>query len=99
VKKKAKKDIVQKSKKIKEGKTKEIIFCGVVALIFVILFVLSIGNNAYVPACSISMALELFCVCYYYVDDENKKPFVFSLFGIGLAFVLFAVIYTLINII
>ena len=44
-------------------------------------------------------ALFLFCICYYYIEDESKKKMVYILFGLGVLLIVIEVIYTLVKII
>ncbi len=92
---------MEKKKKIRKEDTKkyEMIFSVFVGIIFIILVILTICNLAYLPACLISLSLEIFCVCYYYIDDEERKTLVYSLFGVGVSLIIIAVVYTLIRII
>ncbi len=75
----------------------EKMLCIIVAIIFVVLIFMSIKNANFIPATIIALALELFCICYYYIEDVNKKALVYSFFGIGVVLVIFEVIYLIIK--
>lgn len=100
---------VKKSAKKKEEKYKlvdgtklrkaEIIVTAVVGIMFLILLVCAMINKVFIPASLISFALFLFCICYYYIEDESKKKMVYVLFGLGILLIVIEVIYTLVNII
>lgn len=107
---KEKKEVKAKtSKKKKEEKYKifdgaklkrtEVIITLVVGIIFLIVLFCSLVNKVFIPAALISFALFLFCICYYYLEDESKKRMVYVLFGLGVLLIIIEVIYTLVNII
>lgn len=83
------------------GKLKkvELIISIVVGLVFLVLLVLSMTNVVFLPATLILFALFLFCICYYYIEDESKKKMVYILFGLGVLLIVIEVIYTLVKII
>lgn len=107
---KMKKEIVGKksSKKKKEEKYKifnseklkktELIVSALVGITFLILLVLALTNEVFIPAVLITFALFLFCICYYYIDDPKKKKFVYTLFSLGVLLILIEVIYTVVKI-
>ncbi len=88
-----KEEKTSKIKKKKEEKYKlvdaerlkkvELIISLIVGVIFLVLLVLSIINVVFLPATLILFALFLFCICYYYIEDESKKKMVYILFGLG----------------
>ena len=77
----------------------ELIISIFVGIIFLALLVCAIINKVFIPAALISFALLLFCICYYYIEDESKKKLVYILFGVGVLLIIIEVIYTLVNII
>lgn len=83
---------------IKKFQKMEIIISVVVGIIFLILLCFAVVNEVFVPAALIAFALELFCVCYYYLEDEGKKPLVYTLFGLGVLLIVIEVIFTLIKV-
>lgn len=107
VKKVSKKGSNKVSKEKKEEKYKEIpiskfkkielIISSVVGVIFLALLVSAIMNNVFIPAALISFALFLFCICYYYLEDEKKKTLVYTLFGLGVLLIVIEVVYTLVK--
>lgn len=107
---KEKKEVKAKtSKKKKEEKYKifdgvklrktEVIITLVVGIIFLIVLFCALVNKVFIPAALISFALFLFCICYYYLEDDSKKRMVYVLFGLGVLLIIIEVIYTLVNII
>ena len=80
-------------------KRMELIISIFVGIIFLVLLVCAIVNRIFIPAALISFALFLFCICYYYIEDENKKKLVYILFGVGVLLIIIEVIYTLVNVI
>ena len=78
-------------------KTYEKYTCFVVFGIVVLLFFSVIKNTIFIPAFLITIGLELFCIAYYFLDDNKKKDLVYSLFIFGVAFVVAAIIYTIFN--
>lgn len=77
----------------------ELIISIFVGIIFLVLLVCAIVNRIFIPAALISFALFLFCICYYYIEDESKKKLVYILFGVGVLLIVIEVIYTLVNVI
>ncbi len=107
-----KKEVSKKPKKVtkkKEEKYKvvsaeklrkvEFIVTSVIGIVFLVLLFLSTRKEIYIPATLITCALFLFSICYYYIEDESKKKFVYVLFGIGVLLIIAEVVYTLIKII
>jgi len=84
-------DMIITVKKIEE------LFCLIILIIFVILFVNAIKSRIFFPACLIMGALELFSLGYYFRDDKKKVNVVYILFGVGILLLFTAVIYTIMN--
>ena len=76
----------------------EMTITAFVGVIFLVLLILSMTNVVYLPATLISFALFLFCICYYYIEDESKKKLVYILFSLGVILIIVEVIYTLVKI-
>lgn len=76
----------------------ELIISVVVGIIFLVLLFFAITNNIFIPAALISFALFLFCICYYYLEDPNKKTLVYVLFSIGVLLIVIEVIYTIVKV-
>lgn len=72
--------------------------CYIVGLLILALVIAFIKNAIFLPALLITIGLELFCIAYYFIDNKSKKKLVYTLFVIGVALVLFAVIYTIIKV-
>lgn len=98
VKKKTKKE--EKYKLIDEKKFKKIEFLSSlgVGLVFLVLLLLTMSNEIYLPATLIAFALFLFCICYYYMEDESKKKLVYVLFALGVLTIIIEVVYTLVKV-
>lgn len=71
--------------------------CFVVGFIAFLLFFSVLKDAIFIPAFLITIGLELFCIAYYYLEDKNKKEFVYGLFIIGISLVVSAIIYTIIK--
>lgn len=76
----------------------ELIISLIVGISFLVLLFFAITNEVFIPAALISFALFLFCICYYYIEDENKKVMVYVLFSLGVLLIIIEVIYTLVKI-
>lgn len=103
------------NKSVKKGKTKkkekyklieneklkkiELVVSLIVGIIFLVLLGFAVVNEVFIPAALISFALFLFCICYYYLEDESKKKMVYVLFGLGVLLIVIEVIYTLVKVI
>lgn len=97
---KKKKIKIENYKVIKEDKLKkiELIVSLFVGIVFLILLFLTLINEVFLPATLIAFALFLFCICYYYIDDESRKKMVYVLFSLGVLFIVIEVIYTMVKI-
>ena len=69
-----------------------------VGLVFLVLLFLTMSNEIYLPATLISLALFLFCISYYYMEDESKKKLVYVLFALGVLTIIIEVVYTLVKV-
>lgn len=76
----------------------ELIISLIVGIIFLVLLFFAVTNEVFIPAALISFALFLFCICYYYIEDESKKVMVYVLFSLGVLLIVIEVIYTLVKI-
>ena len=76
----------------------ELIIAVCIGIIFLVLLGFATTNIVFIPAAMISFALFLFCICYYYLEDESKKTMVYVLFGLGVLLIVIEVIYTLVKI-
>lgn len=86
------------SKKV-DVKVYEKYTCYAVGLIILLLLFAVIKNFIFVPAFLITVALELFCIAYYYFDNKERQSLVYILFGFGVVLVLIAIIYTIFKIV
>ena len=73
--------------------------CYIVGLVILLLFIAVFKNVVFLPALLITIGLELFCIAYYFLDNQDKKSLVYGLFELGVAFVLAAIIYTIIKLV
>ena len=71
--KKGKESIDKKEEKKVNIKIYEKCTCFVVGLIAVLLVFAVIKNTIFIPALLITVGLELFCIAYYYIDNNKKK--------------------------
>ncbi len=71
--------------------------CAIVGIVFVPIFIGALMSIVFIPAALIMLALELFCICYHYVDNPKKKTLVYMLFTIGVILVIGAIVYTVIK--
>ena len=97
---KKKKIKIENYKVIKEDKLKkiELIVALFVGIAFLVLLFLTVINEVFLPAALIAFALFLFCICYYYIEDESKKKMVYVLFTLGVLLIVIEVIYTMVKI-
>lgn len=72
----------------------EKIFCIVIGIIVLLLFVLSFNDYIFIPACLFMGCLELFAIGYLFRNDLEKKKLVYLLFILGVLLLIIAVIYT-----
>lgn len=77
----------------------EKIFCIIIALIFLILFILSFSIKELIPATLITLSLELFAICYFIKENNGKLKTVYTLFAIGVLILLISVFYTISHVI
>ena len=96
-------DKIKKNNKKCEGKENVKVYekytCFAVGLIILLLVFAVIKNLIFIPALLITIALELFCIAYYLLEDKSKKSIVYALFEIGVALVVGAIIYTIFKIV
>lgn len=69
----------------------------IVGVLFLVLLFMALKNEIFIPADLIAFALELFCICYYYLEDEKKKPLVYTLFSLGVLLIVIEVVFTLVK--
>ncbi len=77
----------------------ELVVSLFVGIIFLVMLGLAISNEVFIPATLISFALFLFCISYYYMEDQSKKKLVYVLFTIGILLIVAEVIYTIVRIV
>lgn len=76
----------------------EFIVTLVMGIIFLVMLGFAICNKVFIPVTLVTFAMLLFCICYYYINDNKKKKLVYILFSIGVLLIIAEVIYTLRNI-
>lgn len=69
----------------------------IVGVLFLVLLFMALKNEIFIPAALIAFALELFCICYYHLEDEKKKPLVYTLFSLGVLLIVIEVVFTLVK--
>ena len=81
----------------KENKTKnnetEKLFSIVSLFAFIVTLILSFMNTAFIPSCMLMLSLLLFSVCYT-LKDDNKKIYLYILYGLGVALIIGSLVYT-----
>ena len=97
-KKKVKKEEKYKVISLEKFQKIESIISIAVGIAFLVLLFLSLTNTVFIPAALIAFALFLFCICYYYIEDQSKKKLVYILFSLGVITIIIEVIYTLIKV-
>lgn len=75
------------------------IFGLVVFIILIITLILSIKYSAFIPSSMFMGSLLLFSICYYIMDDSDKKKILYSLFILGVLLIIFALGYTVMRLI
>lgn len=69
--------------------------CIIVFIILLIMISLCFVRIEFLPATLIIFSLQLFCLCYYYRDNDEQKLLIYTMFGLGIGTLIFAVFYTL----
>ena len=82
----------------KKFKKAEFIVMISIGIIFLTMFGLTIYNRVFTPIMLVTLAMLLFSICYYYIDNKDKKKLVYILFTIGVLVIVAEVIFTLVNI-
>ena len=96
---KKKKEVRYRAFNTEKFRKVEFLVTLIVGIIFLVMLGFTICNKNFVPITLVLFAMFLFSICYYYIDDKNKKKLVYVLFAIGVLLILVEVIYTLRNII
>ena len=78
------------------NKETEKLFSIVSFFAFVVTFILSFMNSAFIPVCMLMGALFIFTVCYRIGD--NKKTILYILFSIGVLLIIGSLVYTFMRI-
>lgn len=77
-------------------KETERLFLIVSIFAFIVTFVLSFLNSAFIPSCMLMLSLMLFCICYMIKD--NKKTIMYILFIVGVLLIIGSLVYTFMRI-
>ena len=77
-------------------KETERLFLIVSIFAFIVTFVLSFLNSAFIPSCMLMLSLMLFCICYMIKD--NKKTIMYILFVVGVLLIIGSLVYTFMRI-
>lgn len=71
---------------------------GIVSLFaFVVTLILSIMNTKFIPSCMLMLSLFLFSICYI-IKDNNKKIYLYILYGVGVLLIVGSLVYTYVRI-
>jgi len=95
---KKKKEVKYKIFDTKKFRRTEFIIALLIGIIFLVMFGFAVCNKVFIPITLVTFSMFLFSICYYYIEDKNKKMLVYLLFGIGVLLILVEVVYTLVNI-
>ena len=82
----------------KKFKKTEFVVTIIIGILFLGMLALAVCNRVFIPITLVTFAMFLFSICYYYIDDNDKKLLVYILFSIGVLLIVVEVIYTLVNI-
>ena len=74
------------------NKDTERLFSIVSFFAFVVTFILSFMNNAFIYACMLMLSLFLFTICY--MIQDNKKTLMYILFTVGVLLIIGSLVYT-----
>ena len=64
---------------------------------FIVTFILSFMNSAFVPSCMLMLSLLLFSICYR-IQNDNKKKLMYILYVIGVLLIIGSLVYTFMRI-
>ena len=84
-------------KNVKKNNETEKMFIIVSLFAFVVTLILSIMNNKFIPSCMLMLSLLLFSICYL-IKDNNKKIYLYKLYGVGELLIIGSLIYTFVRI-
>ena len=84
-------------KNVKKNNETEKMFIIVSLFAFVVTLILSIMNNKFIPSCTLMLSLLLFSICYL-IKDNNKKIYLYILYGVGVLLTIGSLIYTFVRI-
>lgn len=83
---------MKKEKKRKNNET-ENLFSIVSLFAFIVTFILTLMNMAFMPSCMLMLSLLLFSICYR-IKDDNKKMVMYILYVVGVLLIIGSLIYT-----
>lgn len=86
---------MKKNKKNNNDTTR--LFIIVSSFAFVVTLILSFMNSAFIPSCMLMLSLLLFSICYT-IKDDNKKVYLYILYGVGVALIIGSLVYTFMRI-
>ena len=95
---KKKKEVKYKVFNTEKFRKVEFLIALAIGIIFLIMLGMTICNRVFTPIALVTLAMFLFSICYYYIEDNSKKKLVYVLFGIGVLLIIVEVVYTLRNI-
>ena len=77
----------------------EFIVALCVGIVFLIMLSFAVTDKVFIPITLVTLALFLFSICYYYIEEKSKRKLVYTLFSLGVLLIVFEVIYTLVSIV
>ena len=83
-------------KNVKKNETEKMVII-VSSFAFVVTLILSIMNSKFIPSCMLMLSLLLFSICYM-IKDNNKKIYMYILYGVGVLLIIGSLIYTFMRI-
>ncbi len=81
----------------KKNNETEKLFSIVSLFAFIVTFILSIMNTAFIPSCMLMLSLLLFSICYI-IKDNSKKIVMYILYIVGVLLIIGSLIYTFVRI-
>lgn len=81
----------------KKNNETERVFTIVSLFAFIVTFILSLMNTAFIPSCMLMLSLLLFSICYM-IKDNSKKIVMYILYIVGVLLIIGSLIYTFMRI-
>ena len=84
-------------KESKKNNETQNLFVIVSTFAFIVTFILSFMNSAFIPSCMLMLSLLLFSICYK-IQNDNKKKMMYILYVIGVLLIIGSLVYTFMRI-